>query len=183
MSATQKNHAQEKIAAFLKNSSSEIGQMFDYWVSLRRTRLLPRKEDFDPTKVPNLLRSIWIFRYERQQRRFICNLAGEAINMAWDQTSIAGKEIEAVIGKRNFPAVQERWIRAIETPALLYAMRLDPTSTDPHPFIERFVAPLSDHSGQASHLIGVSLYSVYCRMFPNTPLDSNQFRFLDIQDL
>ena len=56
--------------------------LYDYWVSLRGERALPRRADFDPFKLPRLLPSLIVNEVERGpggRLRFRIRLEGEGV--------------------------------------------------------------------------------------------------------
>ncbi|MGO1119300.1 PAS domain-containing protein [Rhodovibrionaceae bacterium A322] len=169
-------------ARFLENASPEIVQFFDYWQSLRRGSLLPVKTDFDPIAVPKLLRILWLHRFEQQNNRFVCQLAGEAINYVWNTSTIAGKDVADVIAPADYPGIHQRWLYMMERPAVFYGKQLTYETNPLGRAAERIVGPMTDEKGQPSFLIGISLYYSINKLSEREMRQSAYSRFFDCAD-
>ncbi|MGO1119298.1 PAS domain-containing protein [Rhodovibrionaceae bacterium A322] len=171
----------EDLDVFLEGSSPEIRQLVDYWLSLRNGALLPKKSDFDPIAVPNLLKSIWIYEYRAAEDRFTCRLAGQSVNTAWGEKSLAGQDLRVLASEEAYPVMHERWSHVINRPALMYSRRQESGGAGLFAAIERLITPLSDDQGNPVFVIGVSLYSNALRPNQEAELESNLFSFLNLR--
>ena len=57
----------------------DIQTLYNYWGSLRRGRLMPQREDIDPTKIPKLLPHVFMYNVAAGGAGYTIRLAGEEI--------------------------------------------------------------------------------------------------------
>ena len=136
-----------------------IFRFLESWKMARGGRLLPRKRDFDPLRTPDLLSSVWLYRYDEGPKDFVCQLAGEDVNDAWGG-SIRGKTMREIVGERDYPIMIERWTRIVSTPLVHYGAASERLSELNTRRAERLLLPLTDDAGQAIFMLGISLYRI-----------------------
>ncbi|MFC7050200.1 PAS domain-containing protein [Emcibacter nanhaiensis] len=51
-------------------------ELFQYWNKIRGTRSMPRRKDFEPTEVPNVLKHILMVNVEQATGRYLIRLLG-----------------------------------------------------------------------------------------------------------
>ncbi|RVU38892.1 PAS domain-containing protein [Hwanghaeella grinnelliae] len=130
---------------------------FDAWRSARSGAAVPTKRDFDPFQMPALLRFTWLYRDDPVAGDFVCLLAGEEVNRAWGHP-IKDKTLRQVVGDEDYPVVQARWRKIIDTPLVQYGAKQEKLSSQDLWRAERLLMPLASADGRIDHVIGVSLY-------------------------
>ncbi|MGO1119299.1 PAS domain-containing protein [Rhodovibrionaceae bacterium A322] len=167
---------------FAQDMSEKCRLFFDYWLSLRNGRLVPRKRDFNPVDVPSLLSNIWIQEYAEEQNTFICRLAGEQVNNAWHASSVAGKDTLSIVGESNLAKVMDRWLRIIQGPSLFHGAEYLMRNNIPGRGVERFIAPFAKDDGRVDFIIGFSLYSASYGQDDSPSVDNSQIKYLNCTD-
>ena len=72
-----------------------LRRLAGYWDSLRDGRALPRFDELEPWKVPDLLPIMWVWRVDRERRQMFLRLVGEEVQRVlgnWPR----GAELESV---------------------------------------------------------------------------------------
>jgi len=156
-----------------------ILRMFEAWSDARRGHAVPRRKDFDPLAVPDLLKFVWIYRMDPAIGDYVCDLAGEEVHDAWGG-SIKGKHLRAIIGDTNHRIVRERWDRIRDVPMVLYGAAADDPAASSSRFVERLVMPLSDAAGHVTSIIGVSLYNPTFSRRDYTPTVASHVTFIAV---
>lgn len=158
----------ESLRAHLPEVGARIERVFDGWIAARHGRAVPRRADFDPLTIPDLLGFVWIYRLDTKLGDFVCELAGERVNMAWGR-SIKGQRLRDIVGEDNHPKIIERWNRIREEPMILYGAAVGEPGSGGKQFVERLVLPLADNAGRNDSILGVSLYENYFDRREYTP--------------
>lgn len=131
-----------------------------HWLEIRKDRLIPRKQDFDPIAIPACLTHTWLYRYDPNIDEFICTLAGEEVNLAWGK-SIKGMTLREIVGAEDASTIHARWRHLLEEPAILHGNRNERLSRHWHLNAERLALPLTENNDdKATHLIGISIYRI-----------------------
>ncbi|MEQ8814556.1 MAG: PAS domain-containing protein [Thalassobaculum sp.] len=146
-------------ASRLAGTDPRVFTFIDAWRAARRGKLVPFRQDFDPTVVPGLLGSVWLYRYEPELGDFVCRLAGEAIKAAWGG-NLTGRTLREIIGEDDYAVVIERWRRIMAGPLIQYGAAAELGSDSQQRRVERLVMPLASESGEIDHMLGLSLYAL-----------------------
>lgn len=144
-------------ADYIAEASAGVRAMLAAWSAARDGgEPVPRKRAFDPMTVPHLLPHIWIYRFDPAIDDFVCQLAGERINLAWGVTSLRGRSLREIVGADNQTAARRRWLDVIRAPLIQYGRQDDPLGGTNH--AERLVLPMASEDGTIDYTIGLSLY-------------------------
>ena len=138
--------------------SSTAQKLLDHWRSIRNGRQVPRKADFDPMQVHDLLSNLWIYEFDREINDFVCRLAGESIHSAWGRR-VKGLTYREIVGDAHHPAALERWRYLLERPAIQHSFRGDLDRSAPYRVAERLVLPLASVD-VPDRLLGYSRYEL-----------------------
>lgn len=141
------------------DADPRIIQFLDAWESARRGGLVPARRDFDPTRVPRLLSSVYICKWLPGDGDFQCVLAGEEVNRAWGG-SLSGKKIGEVIGEADQPIIRQRWLEITGVPEIHYGLVTERMTEQNFYNAERLTVPLADRDGAVSFIMGLSLYTI-----------------------
>ncbi|WP_416899932.1 MAG: PAS domain-containing protein [Minwuia sp.] len=142
-----------------ESADPRIFRFLDAWRGARHGRLLPRKRDFEPLDVADLLGCVWLYRYDGEAGDFICRLAGEAVNDAWGG-SIRGLTLRRIVGEADYPVMIGRWRRIVSTPLIHYGADSERLSGLSARRAERLLMPMTDDEGEAVFMLGLSLYRI-----------------------
>jgi hypothetical protein len=77
----------------------DLQALHAYWDSLRRGRTMPLRADFDPTKVPKLLRYIVLYTVDGASR-YATRLVGDAIQ-EFAPHYVAGKALGSILSEHS----------------------------------------------------------------------------------
>lgn len=143
----------------LAGAAIPILDVLDSWCGIRNGQLIPHRDDFDPASVSRHLRKIYLYRYEPSEEDFVCRLAGEAINDAW-QERLKGKRLVDVVSKLHHAEGLARWRAVIEEPRIQYGVFSDMTPLGDNRVGERMILPLRGSSGRGEYVLGVADYRV-----------------------
>lgn len=127
------------------------------WMAARGDADMPARSDFDPIAIPELLDRVWMCAYEKDEKRFVYRLAGEAINSVYGR-SLRGVNLEDIIPEASYPIVWERYFSAIEEPAAVHTTGRIYLYSDRFEKGQRLILPLADENGEAAYVIGVTVF-------------------------
>ena len=137
-----------------------------YWHGLRRHRSMPGLGQVTSWKIPDLLPIMWVWRVDREDRRFYLRLAGEEIQRAighWRR----GGELGEVAPQRIRGLLRRRYEAVAFGPAVLH-VRGEVLLGDLRVPAERLMLPLGEDGETADHIIGISHYDLSPRRDPAT---------------
>jgi hypothetical protein len=157
-----------------------LRDLLGHWVEARGDRPMPSREDIDPSRIPNCLPHVWIYRLA-VDREFYCVLAGEKIREAWGH-SIMNKSAAEILGSDYETVVKERWNRVLNTPAIQHGFF---RNGDQYKNVERIALPISDANGRPIQVIGGSIYRYDTLSARELPVlaATNTVHFYDTRDL
>ncbi|MCR9256493.1 MAG: PAS domain-containing protein [Alphaproteobacteria bacterium] len=130
-------------------------RFLNYWLELRGDRPLPAYRDFDPTRVPFALSSLFVVEDRGGVLRY--RLAGEEIQSRY-HTVVRGKTIFDLLSPRSAAVVEERWKRMLGGPHVGFIV------TDHHTVNHRSVTgvrlqvPFADAAGDPRFLMCLVRY-------------------------
>lgn len=136
--------------------SPQVGDVFAHWCSIRRGRLVPRRDDIDPGRIASALPHVWIYRWRPERRSFQNVLAGEEIHHAWT-FSIRGKFIDEMFGDEA-TILRDRWFDLLQRPAIAYGRLSGDPRNARYKGAERLSLPLVDQEGQPYGVFGITIY-------------------------
>lgn len=139
----------------------EVRTFLAAWMRARNGRLVPSKDDFDPTGMPRLLREMWIYERDPLQGGFTCRLAGEAVNRAWG-FSLRGRTSGEIFPAADHDLIVGIWCDILDTPLVHYGIRERLTGTSLYS-AERMVVPLADAAGRPTFVLGITRYALGSR--------------------
>lgn len=131
-----------------------------YWYDSRRADApVTRRDDFDIFHIPALVPHLFLYDYDPAQRSFLLRVAGEEIRRLLPN-SRPGVALEQIMPPAALPAVQERYRRVCEDPAILHAIGRVFFNLGGSGVGERIVLPLADADGKVHQLLGATIYSL-----------------------
>ena len=157
-----------------------LHSLLDHWIEVRGTRVMPTRDDIDPTRIASSLPYLWICR-RGEDGEFTCVLAGEEIQLAWGH-SIMNRPMAEFFGDDYGSVVKGRLNRVLDTPAIQHAVfRVG----DQLKSVERLCLPVADGDGRPIQVFGGSVYQFdqQQRPDPTLSLATKSPRFYHTQDL
>lgn len=144
----------------LPDPDSRILRLLNAWKAARHGGAVPRKTDFEPHAIPQLLSKIWLYGLEPDGSDFTCRLAGEDINRTWGG-SIAGRAAKTLFGADDHRIIAEIWHAVLETPLIHYG-KAEKLQGNEIYAAERIVLPLrgDDADSTKGYVLGMSLYAL-----------------------
>lgn len=142
----------------LPEPSKSALAFLDAWAESRHGKLVPRKRDFDPLRLPALLPHIWLSRYHEAEDLFRVRLSGEKVNEAWGY-SIAGKTSLEIMGPADNAVMMRIWHGVLDVPQIHYGTQ-ERLSGNVLYAAERIAAPLAEDDGRRVYILGFSLYAL-----------------------
>lgn len=131
-----------------------------YWYDSRRADApVTRRDDFDIFHIPALVPHLFLYDYDPTQRSFLLRVAGEEIRRLLP-SSRPGVALEQIMPSAALPAVQERYRRVCEEPAILHAIGRVFFNLGGSGVGERIVLPLADADGKVHQLLGATIYTL-----------------------
>lgn len=147
------------VARRLSGADPRIFDFIEAWRAARNGRLVPCRDDFDPMRVPGLLGSVWLYRFEPALGDFVCRIAGEEIKAAW-RGNLTGRTLREILGAADHKVVIGRWRRLAAGPMIQYGAAAEPGAGGEPRRVERLVLPLASADGVVDHMLGLSLYAL-----------------------
>lgn len=148
-----------EVAARLADADPRILEFLAAWMAARKGKLVPLRGDFDPTGVPSLLGSVWLYRFEPERGDYYCRLAGEDVKAAW-HGNLRGLSLREIVGADDHAVVMERWRRIVAGPLIQYGAAAEQGGDGRQRRVERMVLPLASDNGELDHMLGLSLYAL-----------------------
>lgn len=148
---------QTSIMSRLGTVDPRITGFLRVWREARAGRLVPLKRDIDPIRFPRLLPYVWLYRFDPERDDFVCRLAGEEVNGAW-QRSIKGLTLREIVGDKDQPTIRGRWDQIISEPLVQYGAAVERLTALTLHRAERMLVPLASDDGTCDHILGLSLY-------------------------
>ncbi len=145
------------LRAQLANAGPGVLALLDSWCGIRKGQLIPNRRDFDPATVTRFLGMVYLYRYEPAIGDFVCRLAGEQINDAWE-LRIKGLAFRQVVSEEHHPAALERWRAIIDEPLVQYGRFTEQGRNGDECVGERMNLPLSGDSGRGEFVLGMAVY-------------------------
>lgn len=131
-----------------------------YWYDSRRADApVTRRDDFDIFHIPALVPHLFLYDYDPAQRSFLLRVAGEEIRRLLPN-SRPGVALEQIMPPAALPAVQERYRRVCEEPAILHAIGRVFFNLGGSGVGERIVLPLAGADGKVHQLLGATIYTL-----------------------
>lgn len=131
-----------------------------YWHDcLRADAPVTRRDDFDIFHIPALVPHLFLYDYDPAQRSFLLRVAGEEIRRLLPN-SRPGVALEQIMPPAALPAVQERYRRVCEEPAILHAIGRVFFNLGGTGIGERIVLPLAGADGNVHQLLGATIYTL-----------------------
>lgn len=156
---TDRTAVKPDVAARLAGADARVLDFLAAWMAGRRGRLVPLRGDFDPTGVPSLLGSVWLYRYEPDRGDYVCRLAGEDIKAAW-HGNLRGLSLREIVGAEDHAVVMARWRQIVAGPLIQYGAAAEQGGDGQQLRVERLVLPLASEAGDLDHMLGLSLYAL-----------------------
>ena len=145
-----------------------LHRFLDVWRAARAGATVPLRKAFDPTAVPSLLSSIYIYRYHADRGDYVCELAGEEVNDTYGRI-VRGETLLQIVGAEDHPVIIERWARILGLPCIHYGTVNEILSNTRMRQAERLLLPFAFAEGQVPDtIIGAGLYSSR-RQWPEDP--------------
>lgn len=133
--------------------------LLDSWCGMRVGRAVPRRRDFDPTRLGRYLAKVYIYQFDDDAGDFVCRLAGEQVHEAWC-VRIKGLSLREVVGDQNHPAALVRWRAVVEAPLIQYGILEEVAGRETRRIGERLIVPMCDDDGQVRLVLGLGDYEV-----------------------
>ena len=176
----EKDEAPGQVSDFLKEPQSL--ELFDYWCSKRAGRVLPSRQDIDPSEIKSLLTKIYLVDFEEPDV-FRYRLAGTEIAETFGHGNLKGLTLRNLLSEQGRQFVTGRWLPVVRE-GLIVCMRGQVyNSVNRFAFGERILLPLADSDdGQATGLLGMTYSKWIDRVGPVERRNSDMatFRAADI---
>lgn len=153
----------------LSGADPRIFAFLNAWRAARRDTMVPFHRDFEPLGIPSLLPHVWLYRYDPTQGDFVCRLAGEEVNAAWER-SIKGETLRQILGEEDHPTVLRRWKQIVTVPLLHYGSAVERLSAHQTRSAERLLVPLASDDETVDYVLGLSLYRISAASRTRMPL-------------
>ncbi len=129
-----------------------------YWNELRGAERIPARAAFDPLQIPELLPTIWLYRYQPAEDDWLCHVAGDRI------CQTTGQPMQKRYVRELFPAdvarvINQRFGRIIREEAIFYSFGSVYALQGRYTQGERVGLPLLDDAGVVSWVVGVTYSS------------------------
>ncbi|SMF22339.1 hypothetical protein SAMN06265365_104120 [Tistlia consotensis] len=137
---------------------SRLRRLAAYWDALRGARIMPRFDELEPWKVPDLLPIMWVWRVDRERRLMFLRLVGEEVQRvlgSWPR----GAELAEAAPKAVLPLLRRRYEAVAYGPAILYVRGMALLGDMRVP-AERLVLPLGAGEQAADDILGISHYDL-----------------------
>jgi hypothetical protein len=128
-----------------------------HWQAVRAGRRMPGWRDIDPAAIRKQLPIVWSWRWDAALGSFIGRLAGEEI-IAVLGTNTHGKRLAEVFRPDAWAAVEQRYRRVMEEPALMHSSGKVFLMSGGLGEGERIVLPLAADGAQGDGVIGATVY-------------------------
>ena len=148
-----------EIRARLGSADPRVFAFIEGWMAARHGKLVPYRDYFDPMRVPSLLGSAWLYRYEPELGDFVCRIAGEQVKAAW-RGDLRGRTLREIIGDHDHAVVMARWQRIMAGPLIQFGAASEPEDGSAPRRVERLVLPLAEPGRGITHMLGLSLYAL-----------------------
>lgn len=135
-----------------------LRRLASYWDSLRHGRAMPRFDEIEPWKVPDLLPIMWVWRVDRAQRLLFLRLVGEEVRRVlgnWPR----GSELDAVAPAAARHLLRRRYEQVAYGPAILHVRGFAYIGDLRIP-AERLILPLGADASAADDILGISCYDM-----------------------
>jgi hypothetical protein len=129
----------------------------EHWRAARSGRCMPAWRDIDPASIRKQLPIVWSWRWDAALATFIGRLAGEEI-IAVLGTNTHGKRLDEVFRPDACAAVELRYRRVMEEPALMHSRGKVFLMSGGVGEGERIVLPLATDGVQGDGVIGATVY-------------------------
>lgn len=129
-----------------------------YWDALRGDRPMPRFDEIEPWKVPDLLPIMWVWRVDRERRLLFLRLVGEEVQRVlghWPR----GAELEQVAPYQSLGLLRRRYEQVAYGPAILHTRGIAHLG-DLHIPAKRLILPLGSGEAAADDILGITHYDL-----------------------
>ncbi len=133
--------------------------LLDTWCGMRNGNLIPGRHDFNPARVSRYLGKLYLYKFETDIGDFVCRLAGEEINEAWE-FRLKGKSFRQVVSEEHHESALNRWRAIIDQPLIQYGRFTEKGRQGGERVGERLVLPLRGDSGKGEFILGIADYKV-----------------------
>jgi len=129
--------------------------LLSHWAELAATGY-PTRKDLNPLGFVAALPNVWLRSYEPRTRRFLCDLAGDAVRESHDQP-LVGSYLEDILKPAEIPLVRAAFERTLLRANILISVgRLFREIRRPG-LGERLVLPLYTPDGAPAGLVGCAV--------------------------
>ncbi len=144
--------------ALEESRSEKVARLLDYWNAIRGARLMPRRQEIDPTMIWTLLRNILVAEWHRDPDRLYYRIAGTEVAAAIG-IELGGKWVTEIYpDAADVERTLGLYRRVVETRAPVLGrtddtlMRVGTTS------YEWVICPLSDDGELVTHFLVLEDY-------------------------
>lgn len=152
-------HIPADVRQKLHDAGAPALALLNCWCGMRKGRTVPARRDLDPSQLGRYLSKVYLYEYDATLGDFVCRLAGEEVNNAWN-ARIRGKTFREVVGDDHHAAALTRWRAVIETPLVQFGTMKDERARVKKLVGERMIAPLRDDNGDVRLILGIGDYGV-----------------------
>ena len=131
--------------ARLSVRDARLRRLAAYWDSLRKGRSMPRFDELEPWKVPDLLPIMWVWRVDRERRLMHLRLVGDEVAEAAPATVL--------------DMLRRRYEQVAYGPAILQVDGIARLGEAKVP-AERLILPLGSGDEAADDILGISHYDL-----------------------
>lgn len=143
----------------LPGADPRVFEFLEAWRDARTDEVIPYRAQFDPLRIPNILGSVWLYRYEPKLGDFVCRLAGEEIHAAWG-ARIKDRALRDVVGEEDHDIVLKRWQEITDQGFVQYGTARERLSRQAVRRAERVLVPMRSDDGAIDVVLGLSLYRI-----------------------
>ncbi len=144
--------------AGLSVRDARLRRLAAYWDSLRDGRTMPRFDELEPWKVPDLLPIMWVWRVDRERRLMHLRLVGDEVQRAlgnWRR----GAELAEAAPASVLEMLRRRYEQVAYGPAILHVDGIARLGELKVP-AERLILPLGADDEAADDILGISHYDL-----------------------
>ena len=137
----------------------KTSKIYNYWLSIHPgDNQLPRRQDFDPMDIVDLLPIVWMLDVHRDPLRYKFRLLGTAL------IPILGKEPTGLWLEEAFPdalnsGAYDDYNYVVRTKQALYRKGTPQYIVPEYKTIERLLLPLVDSNNNCEIILGLSVYT------------------------
>lgn len=139
-------------------ADERLRRLATHWDAVRANRPMPRFDELEPWRVPDLLPIMWVWRIDRERRLMFLRLVGEEVQRVLGNWARGG-ELAEVAPPASRPLLRRRYEEVAYGPAILHVRGIAQVGALQIP-AERLILPLGAGTAAADDILGISHYDM-----------------------